>query len=198
MGKWAGVAIMIIAYMFTSWFTDLWWDTKLGMFHVWICFNHYVNKTTIVQPYYEFENILVFLSKDTNNPPSIPLVKKTLLLRKYLFQCDPAFNTNIIWNKIMGMMPINFVNSLAKCSLKSSLKIHSMILEMKSRFPRCLDFCPASGCRPPWSCDLWYMYMLGSQPPWTEGMTHACENIIPPQTSFAVGNYLFLRSVKRC
>ena len=27
----------------------------------------------------------------------------------------------------------------------------------------------------------------GCRPPWTEGMTHACENITLPQTSFAGG-----------
>ena len=41
-----------------------------------------------------------------------------------------------------------------------------------------------AGIHTPCPCILGY----NLPPPWTEGMTHACENITLPQTSFADGN----------
>ena len=46
---------------------------------------------------------------------------------------------------------------------------------------------PPPGCRPPWSCDLWYI--LGSHPPPMNRITDRCKNITLSQTSFAGSNY---------
>ena len=49
--------------------------------------------------------------------------------------------------------------------------------------------CPPTGCRHPWrQTPPWRQTSLDADLPWTEGMTHACENITLPQTSFERGN----------
>ena len=52
-----------------------------------------------------------------------------------------------------------------------------------------------AGCRPPWSCDSWYL--LGSDPP-CEQMTHRCKNITFPKPSFAGGNNQSMKMFPLC
>ena len=90
-------------------------------------------------------------------------------------------------------------SATAKAKVTTSMTFHCWPVHSYSTslpLPPVAD--PPWDADPLWSCDLWWM--LGSQPPcarlWTEEMTHACENITLPKTSFAFGKNCVAKYLK--